>query len=692
MEDNIRWAKTHCGRLDHGGCAVVVGVKDNRIVKVKGNPEGFLNKGYVCVKGMLSHGRLYHPDRLKNPLKRIGERGEGRWQTISWSEAIREICQNFNRVKDTYGAKGVAFCQGMPKGLELFVLTRLANTFGSPNVVGPQDVCHAPREISGLHTCGFYPVADFHHPSKTVILWGSNITSTNEEGAICSLLKRQLKKGTQLIVIDPRKTELAQKSKFWLQIRPGTDSALALAFLNVIINEKIYDVDFVKNWTFGFDALAKHIQAYSPEKMSGVTWISADLIRKAARFYAQSHPAAIQWGNPIEQTVHNFDAARALVCLMAICGNLDIAGGNVKANEPQTAPFGSFVRSDLIPSKRKDMISAYYQTSPKMMTVAPGFFRKAVLEEYPYPVKAAYMQGTNPLVTHADSRKTFEAFKKLDFIAIADIFMTPSASMADIVLPAATHFEFNDIGHYGLGHGYILARPKVVEPPEGCWPDIKILNALGKALTSAEYWYDDYEKMLDEVLKPSGLSYPQFAVQGYLKGEAQFQKYLPSGFKTPTGKVELRLSAADKLRLSALPGFSGLPDEDHEDFPLVLTSAKSRFYLHSSYRWLEPLREKRKHPRAEIHPATAEQLGIKDGDTVRIETRQGSITQVARITDAIHPKVINASYGWWFPEADPATQYDWQTSNFNMLTSMEPLGDAFGTPNLKGIGCRVKPK
>ena len=184
----------------------------------------------------------------------------------------------------------------MPKGLELFVLTRLANTFGSPNVVGVQDVCHAPREITGMHTCGFYPITDFHHPTKTVVLWGSNITSTNEEGAICSLLLRQLKNGTELIVIDPRKTELAQRAKYWLQIRPGTDNALALAFLNVIINEKIYDTNFVENWTFGFDEFSDHIQQYSPEKMSEVTWISPDLIRQAARFYAHSRPAAIQWG------------------------------------------------------------------------------------------------------------------------------------------------------------------------------------------------------------------------------------------------------------------------------------------------------------------------------------------------------------------------------------------------------------
>ena len=692
MKDDIRWLKTHCGRLDHGGCALVVGVKDNRILKVKGDSEGFLNAGYVCVKGTVSHERLTHPHRLKYPLKRIGDRGAGRWKMISWDEALAEICENFNRIKERYGAKSIAFCQGMPKGLELFVLTRLANAFGAPNVVGPQDVCHAPREISGLHTCGFYPVAHFHHPSKAVMLWGSNITSTNEEGAICSLLLKQLKKGTELIVVDPRKTELAQRAKYWLQIRPGTDNALALAFLNVIINEKIYDGDFVRNWTFGFDDLTDHIRPYSPEKMSEVTWIAPDLIRQAARFYAHSRPAAIQWGNPIEQTVHNFDTARALICLMAISGNLDIAGGNIKPDEPRTAAFGKFVRSELIPSKKKDMIPAHHGAIPGMMTVPPGLFRKAVLEEFPYPVKAAYMQGTNPLVTYADSKRTYETLLKLDFIAVADIFMTPTASMADIVLPAATHFEFNDIGHYGLGHGYILARPKVVDPPAGCWPDIKILNELGKALTSADCWYDDYEKLLEEVLEPGGLSYAEFVAQGHLKGAAQFQKYRSVGFKTPTGKVELALSQAQKLKLPPLPGFGGLPEKDHKDFPLVLTSSKSRFYLHSSYRWLQPLREKRPHPKVEIHTETAEKLGIKDGDAVIIETRMGQITQIAHVTDAIHPKVINAAYGWWYPEAKPESQYDWKTSNYNMLTSMETLGKEFGTPNLKGIGCRIRPK
>jgi anaerobic selenocysteine-containing dehydrogenase len=280
----------------------------------------------------------------------------------------------------------------------------------------------------------------------------------------------------------------------------------------------------------------------------------------------------------------------------------------------------------------------------------------------------------------------------LDYLVVSDLFMTPTASFADIVLPVATQFEFNDIGHWGMGHGFILARPKVVDPPEECWPDIKILNELGKALTSSEYWYEDYEALLEEVVKPSGLRYKEFAVKGYLEGEHRFKKYVPSGFKTSSGKVELVLSQAEKFRLSSLPRFVGPLEESDPDYPLVLTSSKSRYFLHSSYRWLERLRKQRPHPKTEMHPETAAAYGIQEGDEVVIETKTGKITQVAHLTEKVHPKVINAAYGWWFPEGTAESQYDWKKSNFNILTSMEKLGKEFGTPNLKGIGCKISKK
>lgn len=688
--DKITWRKTHCSRMDHGGCALLVGVRDNKIVKVKGDPDGYLNQGYICPKAIFAPDHLNYPSRLRYPLERDGKRGSGKWKRISWTHALNKISEQFLSIKEEYGAKAVAFCQGMPKGMEHFVLIRLANVFGSPNVVAVQDVCHAPREISGIHTCGFYPVADLHDSSRLVVLWGSNITSTNEEGQICSLLTKQLKKNTELMVIDPVKIPLAEKARYWLRPKPGTDHALALAFLNVIIEEELYDQNFVENWTFGFDDLTAHVKAYTPEKMSAVVGISADLIRESAGFYAASRPAAIQWGNAIEQNMFAFHTIRALLCLMAICGNLDVPGGNIQANEPEILSLGKFVRADLLPSKRKEMIHAGHNTIPGLMTVPPAYFKKAILKSIPYPLKGAYIQCANPLMAYANSRETHDALMALDFLVVSDIVMTPTASLADIVLPAATQFEFNDIGHYGLGHGLILARPKVVDPPGECRPDIQILNELGRLMTSGEFWYENHEDLLDEVVAPSGMNYDQFTRQGVLKGDRRFRKYLNSGFKTPTNKVELSLSRAKQFDLPIFPEFAGPLEENDPEYPLILTSSKNRLYLHSSYRWVESLRRRSKEPVVEIHPRTAEEYDVSKKQTLVIETRYGSITQSVCVTKKVPPGVVHAAYGWWFPESDPEKQYEWEKSNYNILTGTDRLGKEFGTPNLKGIGCRIR--
>ncbi len=590
MTEEIRWVKTHCARMDHGGCSLLVGVEDNRIIQVKGDPQGYLNHGYTCYKGKVSADRLTHPDRLRYPLKRAGKRGEGKWQRISWEEALDETTKNLLHIKEKYGARAVGFGAGMPKGLEHFVLIRLANIFGSPNVIASQDVCHAPREITGMHTCGFYPVADLHNPTSLILSFGSNILSSNEEGQIGSMALGQLKKGARMIVVDPRKTELASQADLWLQLKPGTETALALSLLHVVIEESLYDQEFVEKYTYGFEDLAQQTKRYSPEAVSEITWVPADLIRQAARMYAAAKPAALQLGNAIEHSVYVFDSARSLVCLMAITGNLEVPGGNINAHDPKIMRLGEFVRADLIPTKAKEMISAHHGIIPRLMTVSSAYFRKAVLEGIPYPVRGYYGMCCNPLVTWADSRTTYEAFMSLDFIAMAEIFMTPTASMADIVFPVAHQYEMNDIGHYGIGHGMIFARPKIVEPPEECWPDMKIMNELGKRVSPVELWHEDYEQFLEDLVRPAGLTYNEFVAKGYLKGPDHFRSYQEKGFRTPTGKVELRLSTAEKFKLKPLPEYTGLPEKEDPEYPLILISAKSRYFLLSSYRWVEKLR------------------------------------------------------------------------------------------------------
>ncbi len=689
MSSSNQWKKTHCGRMDHGGCGLLCRVEDNRIVQIKGDPEDPVSEGHICIKGLSHPRRLAHPDRLRSPLLRRGERGENRWESIPWSEALALIADRLNEIKERHGARAVAFCQGMPKGLEHFVLIRLANTFGSPNVVGPQDVCHMPREITSMHVCGFFPVVDYDLPTSCVFLWGSNPTATNEEGVIHRKLMKRIKAGSRVIVVDPRRTEMASRADYWLQLRPGSETALALSVLSVIVEERLYDEDFTSSWTHGFDQLASSVLRYAPEKLEEITWVDAGLVREATRLYATAKPAVIHWGNGIEQNVSNLETCRALVSLMAVTGNLDVPGGNLDGGEPPVTSLRSFVQADLLPKKFAEMISFRHKVLPRFMVVPPAHFYRAVIDDDPYPVRGAYIQCANPVLSYVDSREVVRALKYLDFLVVSDLFMTPTAALADVVLPAATELEFNDIGHYGLGHGYILARPRVVDPPPECWPDIKILNELGKALGLGEYWFDDYEEIPEEILRPSGLSYAQFAEQGMLKSERRYRKYLERGFATPSGKVELVLSKAEKMGFPPLPEFEGLPEELTDEFPLVLTSAKPAEFLCSSNRRIEALRKRRPDPVLTVHPDCAREAGIVEGDEVYVTTRRDQIRFKAVLWDGVDPRVVCADPGWWLPETGPENLYSWDRSNFNVLTDGTKLGKAFGTPNLRAIACRI---
>ena len=679
--------------MDQGGCALRVLVENNEIKAIRGDKNGYLNKGFVCYKGLHSMDRLNHPKRLRSPLKRTGQRGDGRWAAISWDEALDAISNNLLQAKENHGARSVAFIQGMPKGLDHFILIRLANIFGSPNVIGVQDVCHAPRELTGRLTCGFYPVCDLHYESDLVLVWGANPEATNEEGLTGRLLFDQVKKGTRLVTVDPRKTTAAAKASLWLPVKPGTDFALALSFLQTIISEKRYDADFVEAYTTGFEKLEAFLTPFLPENIAGFTGLGPDVIRSAARMYAEAKPAAILWGNALEQTSNNYETLKALIWLMAICGNLDIQGGNIQAVEPEALGPAKLVRADLIPDKRNTMLNAFHGTAPGFMTIPSSFFREAVLNEKPYPVKAAYVQCANPITTFSDAGATFEAFKKLDFVAVSDIFMTPTARMADIVLPAATHFEFNDIGHYGIGHGLLLARPKIVEPPSDCRPDMRILNDLGKRMTDPLLWFESENDIPESVVKPLGMSYENFCREGWVKGRDVFRKYEKSGFKTKTGKISLD-------PVDGFADFNRLKNELEKGvdnrYPLVLTSAKSPYYTHSAYRWIEGLRRKDPLPVVKIHPETAALKGILDGDPVMIESRKGAMTQYAELDMDIPKNVIVASYGWWFPEnagggePDLSLTPEAETVNFNRLTSGDIRGKAFGTPDLRGISVTIR--
>ncbi len=531
--------KTFCARMDHGGCGILVHLEGGKISKIEGDPDCPLNRGTICAKGLAQIEKLSHPERLLSPLKRTAGRGEGKWARISWEEALETIAQKLKEIIEHSGPEAVAFAQGTPKGLELFVLMRLANLLHIPNLSTPGHICHMPRETASHLTCGFFPVPDYDHPPACVLVWGSNLFQTNEEGVIGSQLRRALDQGTRLIVIDPRKTGLASKADLWIQPRPGTDLYLAMGLLRVIVEETLYDKTFVEAWTVGFPELKEHLNRYPLELVSEITRVPKERIEETARLYATSRPAALQWGNAIEHTIHSFQCARGLLILMALTGNLDVPGGNVNRVPPPVMKPGELVQIKKFPEKRERILSPEFRLATTMGFVPSQLIVKAILTGKPYPIRMMYIQGGNPLLSYANAKETHEALMRLDSLVVSEIFLTPTAQIADIVLPAATHFEFDDIGHYGLPHGFILARPKIVEPPGECWSDLKILNELGKKVGLTQFFWNTPEDCLDEILKPTGMTYDDFKAIGMLKGDWEYRSYAKKGFSTPSGKVEI---------------------------------------------------------------------------------------------------------------------------------------------------------
>ena len=637
--------------------------------------------------------RLNHPDRLTYPMKRKGGRGEGKWSQISWDEALETIAKKIKETIEREGPETIAFAQGTPKGLELFLLMRLANLLHIPNISTPGHICHMPRETASTITCGFFPVPDFDHPPSCVLVWGSNLFQTNEEGIIGSQLKRALDRGAKLIVIDPRKSSVASRAGLWIQPKPGTDLYLALGMLKVIVDEKLYDKAFVENWTKGFPELREHLNQYSLDTISEMTWVPKDQIIRLTQLFSRTKPAFIQCGNAIEHNINSFQCSRALLILMAITGNLEQPGGNANRVAPPVMRPGELVQIKKFPEKKEKILSPEFRLATMMGFVPSQMVVKAILTGKPHPIRMIYIQGGNPLLSYANSKETFEALKKLSFLAVSEIFLTPTAQMADIVLPAATNFEFDDIGHYGLPHGFILARSKVVEPLGECWSDSKILNELGKRLGLAQYFWNDLGECLDDVLKPAAMTYYDFKNIGMLKGKWEYRSYEKNGFSTPSKKFEVYSEQLKQWGYNPLPSpydTSETSGTSSKEYPLVFTSAKDPYFFHSAYRNISSLRKLSPDPVLLIHPEAASKSGIKEGDWVAVETEMGMIRQKAKLNEDIDPRIIVLSYGWWFPERKDLEMSGWKESNLNVLTNNNPPYEpAIGSTPLRAIPCRI---
>jgi len=332
MSSQLSIVRSAC-RGCHGVCQVLVHLREGRVVKVTGDPDSPTSRGYLCPKGSAAPELLYHPDRLTHPLRRVGKRGENKWEKVSWEDALSEMTDGLSQIKRESGAEFVAIGQGTGRPHTEWT-ARFANAYGTPNFIGPAHICYLPRVIASGLTLGRLPVCDIYgfggEKPACILIWGCNLTHSGAADGMCGgMLERALKEAKKVIVVDPRRIGPAETADHWLQLRPGTDGALALAMINTIVAEDLVDHHFVDNYTTGFDKLVEHVRSFTPEWAEPITGVKASEIRATARTYATYSPACLQWGNGIDMSVCSFHTGRSLLILMGITGNIDRPGGNV---------------------------------------------------------------------------------------------------------------------------------------------------------------------------------------------------------------------------------------------------------------------------------------------------------------------------------------------------------------------------
>lgn len=716
----------------HLHCGLRVHVEDGKAVKIEGDRESPLSKGFLCPKGLSALEHLYHPDRLKYPLKRAGEKGENKWQRITWDQALDEITAKLKELKAKHGPETLVAMEGTDRNGIQYVIQSVLHLYGTPNYISCGTVCWCNTQAIHVATYGFYPMNFFPGPeTKCLVVWGNNPAATAPAGWQGIRKARKLKEPQKLIVVDPRGTPPAKIADIHLQLRPGTDGALALGLLNVIINERLYDEEFVDKWTVGFDQLAERIDQYTPAKVAEITWVPKKKILEAARMYATNRPGVVSWGLAVDQIGRNStQAIRAQCILRAICGNLDIYGGEAMGRTGDVPKIIAAADMDvpwkLSPEQKKKQLGAdrFKLMSFEGWELMSGPFRKvygrplatyplvdasavhawdAMVSNKPYPVKAAISVGNNALSAWANTRKIYNALKSLELFVVMDYWRHAAAVLADYVLPAADWMERPTVhpgGSGDIGNFYLFGE-RAVQPLYERRTDYDFWRELAIRLGFEEDWpwQETNEGLYDYRLKPIGITFKEAVERHGVFGPAEHKKYEKTGFATPSGKVEIYSSIFEKLGYDPLPSYEEPPEspistpEIAKEYPLVYTNHRYLQAMHSEHRQIRSLRKAHPDPLLDIHPETAKSLGIARGDWVYVETPRGRARFKANVTEDILRKVVSAEPCWWFPE-EPAEEpflYEAFKSNVNTLVSdnYDDCDQICGGWYMRGMQCKV---
>jgi anaerobic selenocysteine-containing dehydrogenase len=715
-------------------CGLTVHFNEEVITRITGDKTHPSSAGFICPKGSRAHELHYSADRVHVPHKRVGRRGSGEWEEISWDQALDEIADKLKRLVVSDGAETIAHSIGTLHGADWGIGERFMNLFGSPNTVGQDKICYGPTAVGETLTYGFGPTTfTFPVPGKTqcIVIWGMRPSASSP------LLWRQMLRaraaGAKLVVIDPEFTKEARKADYWLQLQVGSDVALGLGLLHTIINENLHDVA-VAHDSVGFDALTERVQQYPLDKVSELCRIPSEKIAQVARLVATVGPTIFSAGNGLCQSgnmaVQN---GRTVACLVALTGNLNRDGGHTVGGPPRDMiNNGAAMAVDALSAEQRakrlggadyPFIGAGYDAVDAAMsrrwygqkhllswiaTAHEPAMWQAIETGKPYPIKALILQYHNPVGASANINRIAAALKneRLELLVAHDLFMNASSRLADYVLPAAHWLERP---FFSYGYGYMAFVGDYLETQHAPLPaefehrsDYDLWRDLGQRLGQADQWPNTATEFWQSLITPVGLDFSTVAEHtGPIVGTAvqHPERHVADStvaYGTPSGQIEFASSLLEQWGLDPLPYFAKPEIFEHaDDYPLILTTGGRKLDgFHQNSQQMPWFRRKYPEPEVSLHPDTAADYGVEAGAWVQIETPVGSVRQRARLTMTLAPGTVHADR-WWYPEQqDDADDPYWvAATNINCCTTDAP-GDCdpiIGGWLLRGVPCRLTP-
>jgi anaerobic selenocysteine-containing dehydrogenase len=640
---------------------------------------------------------------------------------VSWDAALDDIAERLGRVVERYGPEGFAVStSSWNTQTDNGVARRFMNLLGSPNWISGVAMCAGNTAAINRLVYGWYPYPDYPN-TRCVVLFGHN-PKPHSWTPVHNAIRRAQKKGAKLIVLDPRRSENAEQADLWLRLKPGTDAAMCFGWLKVILDEGLYDTGFAADWTVGFEDFRERINAFPLSRVAEITGVEPDLIAEAARTYATTGPAVIPWTPITDQQRNSTSAIRLMCALRALCGNLDVKGGEIlhgfhpdivseselemhgalsamqKAKQlgAETHPAFTYRAADLLSGPaRRVWGHAYPNLVQGTCMAVPAAVFRAMADGDPYPVRAFFTLGNNTLLSFANMQLIHRALMTQDLVVAVEHFRTPTAQLADYILPGDAWLERNALND-GFGWtAMVRTSQQTVRPPGECRPVYDFWCGLAQRMGLGEHFpWPTLEGLLDHRVRALAPDFGSFAEKHAVHMRPiEYRKYETTGFATPAGKVELSSSVLETLGFDPLPNWRPDPAPDPERPLMLFTGVREDAFFQTGHRHIASLRKRQPEPEAYLSPKDAADLAIETGDELEIDTRQGRVRMKAAVRNDMPAGVVRVPHGWWLPErseGDGSLSGAWIHADAQICPDDPEHTDLEqGIPHFKGIACRV---